>query len=93
MKNDYGVVTLGGLTVRLTSDPECVNNGTDGGVRYQASAVGEDGQEYTVLWDTVDGWEDHVWGEDGCVVEDCHGWCSDGANACDWDRPAEIVKK
>ncbi len=52
---------------------------------YLAAAIDEDGNKYTVEWNTVPGWEDHKTGRDGrCVVDGCNGWCEDESNACNW---------
>jgi len=54
---------------------------------YRATAIDEDGNDYLVEWNTVEGWEDHKIGEDGfCIVDGCNGWCEDESNACDWDE-------
>lgn len=47
--------TLNGLTVTLTDDATMDNYGTDGEVRYYASAVDAAGNEYRVAWDTTNG--------------------------------------
>lgn len=54
---------------------------------YRATAIDDEGNDYQVEWDTVEGWEDHKVGEDGfCAVEGCNGFCEDESNACNWDE-------
>jgi len=90
-KKKYGEVTVGRKTVALTQFAYCDNYGTEGEVRYYAHAIDRNNNDYRVMWETVEGWDDHYCGEDGCcVMEDCGGWCEDESNACDWDSPVAI---
>ncbi len=77
--NNYGDVTNGGRTIRLTDAAYPNNYGTEGGVRYYAPGVDDDGVKHLVVWDTTDAWDSRD--------ADCDG---DESEACDWGDPVEI---
>jgi len=56
MDKNFGTVTLNGKVYTLTQDAYVDNYGTNGAVRYYASAVDEDGVEYRVTWKTTNEW-------------------------------------
>jgi len=103
----YGTVVFGGKTYILTQQAYCDSYGTDGGVRYYAHAVATDDtddNEYKVIWDTTEEWDNHQAGGDihpaeqddkGDVIapnEMTCSFCEDESNACDWDKPVEVIE-
>ena len=52
--NQFGTVTFNGKEFNLTQDAYVVNYGTEGEVRYEASAVDTDGNNYLVIWETTE---------------------------------------
>lgn len=76
---DYGRVEHKGKTLTLMQDAYCDNYGTDGGVRYYASARDAAGNIYRIAWDTTAEWDD-------MDPEDQ----DDESNACAWDNPASV---
>ncbi len=56
------------------------------GARYQAEAVDGDGNEYLITWSVRPEWQ--AWAD-----EQSRGGCSvDEGDACDWERPANIIR-
>jgi len=53
----HGTVQHNGRKYWLTQDAYVDNYGTDGGVRYYASAVDRKGREYKIAWDTSAAWD------------------------------------
>jgi len=54
---DYGTVEHEGKTYHLAQVAYMDNVGTDGDVAYYAFAVDDEGNGYTVIWDTTDAWD------------------------------------
>lgn len=82
-------VTWDGRTINLAEEAQPGNYGTDGGVRYYAHGVRDDGARVRVAWD--DQYPDHR--DDGagnCSVGGCTVNHDDGYNACDWDNPVDV---
>ena len=52
MKNNYGTVNFEGKELEITQQAYVDNYGTDGEVRYYASAVDTDKNIYNVTWET-----------------------------------------
>jgi len=56
-KFDYGTVNYEGKTYKMNQDAYPENYGTDGEIRYYATAIGPDGAEYNITWETTKGWD------------------------------------
>lgn len=52
----YGTVNFQGRKYWLTNQAQADNYGTNGDVRYYASAVDRGGKTYRVAWDTTEKW-------------------------------------
>lgn len=92
----YGTVDHGGAALALTQQAYCENYGTDGGVRYYASAVDIEGNEYRVSWDTTQAWDAATAAAKVSLAESGElgneeYLLQDESNACDWDSPADIT--
>lgn len=86
----FGTVeTSDGTTLALTQQAYADNHGTDGGVRYYAGAIDEDGNAYRVSWDTTAAWD----AREAAYRADPENAApaEDESDACDWSAPAEIV--
>ncbi len=86
----FGTVEYKGIKLYLTSwamPSETWENTLRGDlIIYKALAEDKNGKKYQVIWETVDGWQEHIVGEDGeCIVPGCNGFCEDEGNACNWD--------
>lgn len=90
MSKDYGTVEFKGATYTLTQDAYCDNYGTDGAVRYYASAVDANGNKYLVAWDTTETWNEAQ--ELYKATGEVSGYIEDESNACDWDSPTAVTK-
>lgn len=88
MNKDYGTVTFNGKVFALTQDAYFDNYGTDGGVRYYASAVDTDGNKYLVAWGTTEKWNEAQ--QEYKVTGEVNGCIEDESNACDWDNPVSV---
>ena len=62
-ETEFGTVEHNGEKLWLTQQAYVTYGGT-----YQAAAIDSEGNDYTVTWDTVEGWEQ----------------CEDESEACDW---------
>lgn len=67
-------VTFEGKTITLTQDPY-IDGVAGERPMYKAHGKDEDGNEYIVTWDVVDGYEE----------------ITDESEMCDWDRPIGIM--
>jgi hypothetical protein len=88
---DYGTVNFNGKTLTLTQGAYCDNYGTQGNVRYYASAVDADGNKYIVAWDTTEQWQQ--WQKEYANHDNDYDYIAgleDESNACDWDNPIEV---
>ena len=83
--NNLGDVTFDGLLIHLTEQAYANNYGTDGGVRYYAHGVTDDGTEYLVAWDTTAAWD----AEQDAYRADPDNFTSSipEDQACDWSEP------
>lgn len=86
--NSLGDITFDGKIIHLTEQAYPNNYGTDGGVRYYARGVDDDGVEYVVAWDTTEEWnaEQDAYRADPdnfevSIPED---------EVCDWSDPVYI---
>ena len=89
MAKNYGTVEFKGTIYALTQDAYCDNYGTDGAVRYYASAVDASGNKYLVAWETTQAWNEAQ--ELYKQTNEVSGFIEDESNACDWDNPIEVV--
>ena len=72
----YGTVTYEGVEYALCQQAYCDNYGTDNQVRYHATAIDIDGNQYKVTWETIE--------------FDCGELPEDESDACDWDNPISV---
>lgn len=80
MTRDYGTVTWQGQTLRLTDDPQADNYQET--IAYYGHAIDDAGNRYRVRWDITDAWASRE------PTEDAY---EDESNACEWDRPADVL--
>ena len=71
-----GTATFDGVVYALCQQAYIDNYGTDGGVRYYATAIDADGNKYKVTWETIEYDDGHV--------------SDDESDACDWDNPISV---
>lgn len=74
--SDYGKVTFNGKDYTLTQQPYV--DGYDNNVRYYASAVDANGEEYKVAWKV----------KSNIDINEIE----DESDACDWDKPVDVKK-
>lgn len=79
---EYGAVSYEGKTLALTQQAYASNYGTFGGVVYKAHAIDEEGNVYTVTWQTTEEWDN---------AEPDSAIFNDESNACDWDNPYDVI--
>ena len=85
----YGIVYFEGKKYTLTQ--EAYIDDLNLGVAYFASAVNEESEEVTVVWDTTEEWDERerMYKESGYTnmlyVND------DEADACNWDKPVKVI--
>ncbi len=107
MSNEFGTVTHEGVEYQLTEQAYASNYGTDGGVRYYASAIDLEGIFYEVAWDTTEAWDlsnereklraDSYlkYPEEEERLAELEGMVlpdvSDESNACDWLSPVLVT--
>lgn len=87
---NFGSVEFEGKTYKLTENAYSDNYGTDGGIRYYASATDGKGNEYKVAWDTTAEWDQA--NEQYKQTGEYSPLLDDESNACDWDTPAEVIE-
>ncbi len=58
LKKEFGTVSHNGIELAISQVAYCDNYGTDGEVRYYASAEDQEGNEYQVAWDTTAKWDE-----------------------------------
>jgi hypothetical protein len=56
-KEKFGAVVFGGVEYALTNMAQADNYGTDGAVRYYASAINEAGDSFRVAFETTAAWD------------------------------------
>jgi hypothetical protein len=85
----FGTVSHEGRTLALTQQAYADNYGTDGGVRYRATAMDDDSNEYRVEWATTPEWDaaQAAYRAD----PDCVAHQGDESEACDWANPVAIT--
>ena len=103
-----GTVQHNGKTLYLTQQAYVNNEGTDGGVCYNAHAIDEDDNEYYIAWATTKTWDDNGiryneltdrYGDEGLTDEELaelgnlEAYFNDESDACDWDNPSEIEER
>jgi hypothetical protein len=97
---DYGTVNFKGKTYTLTQQASAENYGTNGGVRYYASAVDANGNKHIVIWDTTPEWDAaqaeaekvaRRYAPQSAPEYEYPAILGDESNACDWDNPAEVT--
>lgn len=104
-EKQYGSIDWKGQKYILTDQAVADNYGTEGAVRYYADAIGENGEEYHIAWDTTEEWDmaqERDWLRYAgdltakqerrlAVLEDMPlPDVSDESNACDWGNPVEV---
>lgn len=67
-------ITFEGKTITLTQDPY-IDGPADECPVYKAHGTDEDGNEYIVAWNVVDGYED----------------IEDESEMCEWDNPSGVM--
>ena len=93
-------VNYAGHTYTLQQDAYADNYGTDGAVRYYAHATDNDGNDYTVRWNTTPEW-DEAQAEAERIAKQYEpstapsyeypALLDDESNACDWDNPVDVI--
>jgi excisionase family DNA binding protein len=79
MKKEFGAVTFDGKEYTLTQNAWLTHTqGLDGIAdnHYLANAINQDGNEYNVYWNPVEGWER----------------MEDESDCCDWTNPVHVSK-
>ncbi|AOY11826.1 hypothetical protein BGL48_11960 [Salinivibrio sp. SS3] len=71
-KDEFDSVEFEGGEYALTQNAHICDSGN----QYQAIAVNENGENFTVLWDVISDDPDNE---------------TDESNMCDWEKPSEIV--
>ena len=87
-----GSVMHGSTEIALTQQAY-VENSARGGVQYQAVGIDQQGNQYMVVWDTTQAWDDaqeayHAAMRNGGNPD--AGILGDESNACDWEAPVSI---
>ena len=82
----FGNVTHGTAILALTQQAYASNH--QDSIRYYASAIDAEGNEYRVAWDTTAAWDA---AEDAYRADPNESPNDDESLACDWSCPAEIL--
>ena len=80
--NNFGDITHEGKTIHLTNEAVESNFGTEGGSRFYAAGVDDNGAEYRIAWDTTEAWDKKI--------ADGYEPCGDYEESCDWGNPVEV---
>jgi hypothetical protein len=83
-------VNFKGKVFTLTQDAYADNYGTDGEVRYYASAVDSDGNVYRAIWETTEEWNEAEAAYK--ATGEVNGYIEDESNACDWENPIDVME-
>ena len=105
MEKKFGSVTFEGREYILAEVAQADNYGTEGAVRYYADAVGPDGEDVRVVWDTTVAWDlaqerarlendSFLTPEEEERLDELEVMVlpdvSDESNACDWGHPVAV---
>lgn len=87
--NNFGDVAFNDQIIHLSEQAYVNNYGTDGGVRYYAKGVDDNGIEYLVAWDTTEAWDAEQ--EAYRADPDNFEASLQEEDACDWSSPVAVT--
>lgn len=91
MAQDFGTITCDAGTFELLQDAYPENYGTDGGIRFYASARGVGGDTCRLGWDTTQAWKDNEAANQAALSAGEIPDDLDYSDACDWQKPNEVI--
>lgn len=89
LEDNFGTVDYNNKTYYFTQQAYSNNYETNGEVRYYATAIDSKENEYQVCWLTTAEWDE---ANDTATDDDYDSIIEDESNACEWDKPYEIIE-